>query len=114
MIYDGKVLARGERRQIMDAFVVVNRSHYAELIGFQPQEKNAYIDTTPKYELTESENTLITNLNKVIRKKGSDYRRKTVVRLRKLVGTEKIQSDTRVYTILYKLLIKLHTLDTLK
>lgn len=69
MIYDGNVLARGERRNIMDAFVVVNKTQYAELIGFQPQARTAYIDQTPKYDITDSEQTLITNLNKVIRKK---------------------------------------------
>jgi hypothetical protein len=65
MVYDGKVLERSPRREIMDAFVVLDREEYIAFTKHTPSEKQEYIPDE-KYELTEKDKSTVDVFKMVI------------------------------------------------
>lgn len=114
MVYDKKVLARGSRRLITDAFVVVDKETYVTLLdGRVPMWVNPYI---PNYQLNDVDQKFIKKLTTIIdaiyQQYGKDeYKTKLISMFRKMINNGKLtDSQKAVYN---QVLIYLFTIDTL-
>ncbi|HKL44231.1 MAG TPA: phosphodiester glycosidase family protein [Candidatus Absconditabacterales bacterium] len=116
MVYDGNVLARSPRREIMDAFVVLDREEYIELTKYNPPEKEEY-EVEEKYELTEKDwsavNMFKTVIDSLIKKEGSSFKRTAIKVIREAKGMEKFIDNPQRRAIFHELLVRLYTIDTL-
>lgn len=116
MVYDGNVLERSKRRQIMDAFVVVDRTAYIDLTQTVPPVKEAYVPKNA-YTLTAADKEFVSKVYVLVKqlekKKWSDIKWTFIKALRSAVSSEKFKNDEQRKAIFHALLVKLFTLDTL-
>ncbi len=116
MVYDGNVIARSNRRQIMDAFVVVDREQYIKLTKHTPPVKEKYIPQE-KYEMTSKDwqmvNVFKGLIDKLIRQEWASFRWTAIRIIRDAKWMEKFRNDLQRRTIFHELLIKLYTIDRL-
>ncbi|MCK9466853.1 MAG: phosphodiester glycosidase family protein [Candidatus Absconditabacterales bacterium] len=116
MVYDKNVLARSSRRQIMDAFVVVDKEQYIKLTNHIPTQKEKYV---PKeiYELTSKDlgivNIFKSVIDRLIKQEGNSFRQTAIKIIREGKGMEKFKDDIQRRSIFHELLIRLYTIDTL-
>ncbi len=116
MVYDGNVIARSNRRQIMDAFVVVDREQYMKLTKHTPPVKEKYIPKE-QYEMTAKDwsmvNVFKNVIDKLIQQEWSSFRWTAIKVIRDAKWMEKFRNDIQRRTIFHELLIKLYTIDRL-
>ena len=116
MVYDWNVLARSPRREIMDAFVVLDREEYIELTKYNPPEKEEY-EVEEKYELTEKDwsavNMFKTVIDSLIKKEWSSFKRTAIKVIREAKWMEKFIDNPQRRAIFHELLVRLYTIDTL-
>ena len=113
MVYDEKVLDRGTRRQITDAFVVVNREQYLALGGTLPQNVYPYY---PEYQLTDEDKRFVKKLTTIIdliyeQYDKATYKTQLISMFRKLINNGKL-TDTQK-AVYNQVLIYLFTIDKL-
>ena len=116
MVYDWSVLARSPRREIMDAFVVLNREQYIELTDYVPVVKEKYIPEE-QYELTEKNWGMVdvfdSIIDKLIEREGSSFKRTAIRILRDAKWMEKFVDNIERRSIFHELLVRLYTVDTI-
>jgi hypothetical protein len=116
MVYDSKVLERSNRRQIMDAFVVLDRTAYIDLTQQVPPVKEAYIPSDA-YELNTLDKILINKIyaavQKIIKKKWSTFKRNMIKALRAAVSSDIYKDNIQRKAVFHELLVKLYTIGTL-
>lgn len=114
MIYDGNVLARSPRRNIMDAFVVLDREQYIELTNYQPEQKEEYINKN-KYNLTDNDLNIVdvfyNIIDKLIQKEWSSFKRTAIRVIRNAKWMEKFIDNPKRRAIFHELLVRLYTID---
>jgi len=114
MIYDWNVLQRWWRREIMDAFVVLDKYEYAKLTDYIPPQKQKYQEPN-KYIQTSKDITKIKYLKsilyKAIQKYWDEIRRKFIEYLRKQVSLDITTEQNK--SIYKELLLYLFTIDKL-
>jgi hypothetical protein len=66
------VLDRGDRRNIMDAFVVLTREEYIKLTSITPPEKQSY-QPDIKYNLNDADRKFVDKLDKIIKSIVKQY-----------------------------------------
>jgi len=114
MVYEWDVIARSPRREIMDAFVVLDREQYIDLVNYTPSDKEDYIpkenyDLTSKdWSMVDTFKTLIDNL---IKKEWSSFKRTAIKIIREAKWMEKFKDDIQRRSVFHELLIKLYTID---
>ncbi len=117
MVYEWKVLARSPRREIMDAFVVLDRDEYIDLVNHTPPNKTEY-QPEENYELTDSDLVVVDAfykfIGKLIKQEWSDFKWTAIRFIRNAKWMEKFVDDIQRRSIFHELLIKLYTIDTLK
>lgn len=116
MVYEWNVLARSNRREIMDAFVVVDREQYMKLTNHIPPQKEKYIpDNT--YEMTTKDWTAVnlfkTVIDKLIKQEWSSFKQTAIKVIRDGKSMEKFKYDFQRKQIFHETLIKLYTVDKL-
>jgi len=116
MVYDGNVIARSNRRQIMDAFVVVDREQYIKLTKHTPPVKEKYI-TQEKYTMTSKDwqmvNVFKNLIDKLINQEWLSFKWTAIRIIRDAKWMEKFRNDIQRRTIFHELLLKLYTIDRL-
>ena len=113
MIYDNKVLAKGSRSLITDAFVVVNREMFLEkLWGIPPKNPSK---ETPVYTLTSQDKRMVVLINQIVRdiiSKKELTKSALISMIRKAVSSPTMTLQNKA--IFNKVLINLFTIETLK
>ena len=116
MVYEWNVLARSPRREIMDAFVVLNREQYIKLTNYTPAIKEKYVPVE-KYELTEKNWNMVdvfdTVIDKLIEQEGSSFKRVAIKVIRNAKWMDKFINNIERRSIFHELLIRLYTIDRL-
>ncbi|MDR2540499.1 MAG: phosphodiester glycosidase family protein [Candidatus Peribacteria bacterium] len=115
MVYDGKVLDRGSRRMITDAFVVVDKEAYLKLGGKIPENVTPY---QPEYELTEKDMNKIELQSQILDRILKRYAGKVktpsllfITPFRKAMTSGKLSVSQKAFY--NQLLIHLYTIDML-
>lgn len=116
MVYEWNVIARSPRREIMDAFVVVDRDSYINLTKHTPTQKEKYIPQE-KYSMTSNDWNFVTTfknlIDKLIKQEWSSFRQVAIKVIREAKWMEKFKNNIQRRTIFHEILIKLYTIDTL-
>lgn len=114
MIYSWLVLDRGSRRNIMDAFVVLNREEYIKLTWITPPEKTKY-NPGFQYVLNAEDWKFVDRLDKVIKaivkQYWSDYKRKIISLIRGMYSSDKYTIDKKAS--FHEILIRTYTIGSL-
>lgn len=114
MIYSWLVLDRGTRRNVMDAFVVLNREEYIKLTWITPPEKTKYKPEF-QYQLSSEDWKFVDKLDKIIKtiakQYGEDYKWKIIKLIRWMFSSDKYDLDKK--TIFHEILIRAYTIDKL-
>ena len=112
MVYSGKVLEKGSRRLITDAFVVVDKEAYLKLNGI---ELAGAVPYEPSYTLTQQDLAQVKKLTTIIDAiyktyDKSTYKQKLISMFRKLINSGISEQKQAIYN---QVLIYLFTLGTL-
>ncbi|MFZ2150600.1 MAG: phosphodiester glycosidase family protein [Candidatus Absconditicoccaceae bacterium] len=114
MVYSGLVLDRGDRRNIMDAFVVLTREKYIKLTSVTPPEKQAY-QPDIQYNLNNEDRKFVDKLDKIIKsivkQYGSSYKWKVIALIRGMFSSDKY--DMAKKAVFHEILIRAYTVDKL-
>ena len=114
MVYSWLVLDRGDRRSIMDAFVVLTRDEYIKLTSITPPEKQAY-QPDIKYDLSLEDRKFVDKLDKIIKsivkQYWSSYKRKVISLIRGMFSSDKY--DIMKKAVFHEILIRAYTIDKL-
>lgn len=117
MIYSWFVLDQGNRKRIMDAFVVIDKSQYQKLTGITPTYKPAKTPTNDWYILTEEDQQKVKNIYNVllpfIIKNWSKQRWSFISILRWALTVPKIVEDPQKHAIIKDLLRRMFVIDQL-
>ena len=112
MVYSGKVLEKGSRRLITDAFVVVDKEAYLKLNGI---ELAGAVPYEPSYTRTQQDLAQVKKLTTIIDAiyktyDKSTYKQKLISMFRKLINSGISEQKQAIYN---QVLIYLFTLGTL-
>jgi len=116
MVYEGNVLDRSPRREIMDAFVVLDREQYIKFVNHTPPVKEEY---TPKEDYKPTSKDWIavdifkTIIDSLIKKEWSSFRRTAIKVIRNAKWMERFKDDAQRKSMFHELLVKLYTVDTI-
>ena len=114
MVYEWNVLARSNRRKIMDAFVVVDRETYIKLTWYTPASKTPY-EPENKYELTEKDIKTIdifdSLLKKLVEQEWAKFKNTEKKIIRDAISMDKFKENYQRRAIFHELLIRLFTID---
>jgi len=110
MIYDKRLLSQGSRSLITDAFVVVDRETYLDLLdGKAPKHPAKY---TPEYELTSQDRAMIQVVNALIQdilvEEGKEIKSQLISLIRSAVSSSKMSLQRKA--IFNQVLIDLFTI----
>jgi len=112
MVYDGRVIARSPRRQIMDAFVVLTREEYEKFTWITPPAKNIVVDWS-NYELSQKDLDYVDKVYYAIHISSESTKKRVKVILRKMLSSNKVKLNQRIYWILKEILLRTYTIDRL-
>ena len=114
MVYDWNVLARSSRRNIMDAFVVVDRETYIKLTWYTPKKEKPYVPEN-FYELTEKDMKTVelfdSVLKDLVKEWWSNFKNTEKKLIREAISTDKFKNNLQKRAIFHELLIRLFTID---
>ncbi|NOZ43655.1 MAG: phosphodiester glycosidase family protein [bacterium] len=115
MVYEDKVLERSDRRNIMDAFVVVDREQYKKLTQYEAPYHQPYHPST-NYQLTEQDQAYIDRVSAIchqfITQYGDNLKWKIISLFRKMLDAPQYDNPQN-QAIFHQILIKLYTIDQL-
>lgn len=116
MVYEWNVLERSARREVMDAFVVLDREQYIEFTKHIPPVKQKYVPKD-KYELTKKDWDTVwifkSIIDKLIKQEWASFKWTAIKVIRNARGMEKFIYDVERRAIFHELLVKLYTIDAL-
>lgn len=112
MVYDGRVIARSPRRQIMDAFVVLTRDQYIDFTWITPPEKNV-VTTWSTYQLSESDLDFVDKLYYKIHVSSESTKKKVRITIRKMLSSDMVKLNQRAYQVLKEILVRVYTIERL-
>ena len=114
MVYEWNVVARSKRRNIMDAFVVLDREQYIKFTGHTPPEKDKYIPDE-SYKLTDKDWNMVdvfkTVIDSLIEQEWPSFKWKAIKIIRKAKWMIRFANDLARRSIFHELLIKIYTID---
>lgn len=114
MVYEWNVIARSPRREIMDAFVVIDKEQYISLTKHTPTHKKDYIPEET-YNLTSKDLNIVvtfkTLIDKLIKKEGSAFKWTAIKVIREAKWMKKFKNDLQRRSIFHELLIRLYTIE---
>lgn len=113
MVYDGRVITRWSRRQIMDAFVVLTRDQYEKLTGLIPPIKNVVITGSINHTLSQKDLDFVDLIYHSIHKASLSTKNKAKTTIRKLLSSNSAKTNPRTYTLLKEILLRVYTVDRL-
>ncbi len=116
MVYEWNVIDRSPRREIMDAFVVLDREQYIEFTNYTPAIKEEYIPDED-YELTEKDWSTVSMfksiVDKLIDQEWDSFKWTAIRIIRSAKGMIKFVDDVQRRSIFHELLVRLYTVDEL-
>jgi len=114
MIYSWLVLDRWDRRNIMDAFVVLTREEYIKLTWITPLQKQSYIPEF-QYNLNSEDWKFVNKLDNVIKaivkQYWTSYKWKIIALIRGMFSSDKYGVSKKA--IFHEILIRIFTIDRL-